>query len=160
MTVQAWVPESRMSECLLLIAITPEPDSKGGSVSATTEAFSGKCRSQSSHRLTSISLGYMGPWGWWKPVYFPQKTQEQDYCLGQNVGEALEVSWAAVRIWFQDLGLELRDRVSATMRLHGQCLCPEGRAGTAAEPVVEARLSVGGLQWGMTLQEHLRTWRS
>lgn len=42
----------------------------------------------------------------------------------------------------------------------GQRLCPEGRAGTA-EPVVEARLSIGGLQWvAMTLQEHLRTWRS
>lgn len=70
--VQAWVPESRMSECLLLIAITPEPDNKGGSVSTTTEAFSGKGQWQSSR--TSISLGYMGPWGWWKPVYFPQKT--------------------------------------------------------------------------------------
>lgn len=72
--VQAWLPESRTSECLLLIAITPEPDNKGGSVSATTEAFSGKGQWQSSRRLASISLGYMGPWGWWKPVYFPQKT--------------------------------------------------------------------------------------
>lgn len=68
--MQAWVPESRTSESLLLIAITPEPDNKGGSVSATSETFLGNA----SHRLASISLGYRGPWGWWKLVYFPQKT--------------------------------------------------------------------------------------
>lgn len=43
--VRVWAIISRMSECFLLIAITPGPDNEGWIYAATIEAFSGKYQS-------------------------------------------------------------------------------------------------------------------